>query len=242
MMRVIPGALRKSSVPWTAVKLQLHFEGADASTTFTDSSASARTATVNGDAQIDTAQFKFGNASGLFDGTGDYLTYTDHADLTFAGNEFNVECFFRASALPGNGVAATLLGKYSSTAANREWLLHLLGNATAAKLRFIAYNGGVAIIDITGTTNLATGTWYHASISRVGNAYTLRLNGTSEATASSATAISDTATVLGVGGSEAGVFPFTGWIDEARIVNGYGVRTANFTVPSSAYFDGAVLP
>ncbi|MCP5011181.1 MAG: hypothetical protein GY942_14465, partial [Aestuariibacter sp.] len=41
-------------------KLMLHCDGADASTTFTDDSASGHTVTPVADAQIDTAQSKFG--------------------------------------------------------------------------------------------------------------------------------------------------------------------------------------
>ena len=48
-------------------KLLLHCNGTDGSTTFTDEIG--KTVTANGNAQIDTAQSKFGGASGLFDGT-----------------------------------------------------------------------------------------------------------------------------------------------------------------------------
>jgi Bacterial regulatory proteins, tetR family len=57
-----------------AVKVLLHFDGADGSTTITDnnSGGAAHAWTANGNAQIDTAQSKLGGASCLFDGTGDY--------------------------------------------------------------------------------------------------------------------------------------------------------------------------
>ena len=61
----------------------LHMDGADTSTTFTDESG--KTWTANGNAQIDTAQSVFGGASGLFDGTGDYLSASDHADWQLDG-------------------------------------------------------------------------------------------------------------------------------------------------------------
>lgn len=47
-------------------KLLLHYNGADGSTTFTDSETTPKTVTPHGSVQIDTAQFKFGGASGLF--------------------------------------------------------------------------------------------------------------------------------------------------------------------------------
>lgn len=44
----------------TDTKLMAHYDGTDGSTTFTDSSTSARTLTANDNVQIDTAQSKFG--------------------------------------------------------------------------------------------------------------------------------------------------------------------------------------
>lgn len=47
----------------TFTKLCAHLDGADGSTTFTDSSAGAHTITAHGNVQIDTAQSVFGGAS-----------------------------------------------------------------------------------------------------------------------------------------------------------------------------------
>jgi hypothetical protein len=59
------------------LKSLLHFNGADASTTFTD--VTGLVWTRHGGAQLDTAYKKYGSASGLFDGSGDYIsaTYSD---------------------------------------------------------------------------------------------------------------------------------------------------------------------
>ncbi|MBI4688786.1 MAG: hypothetical protein HY754_00715 [Nitrospirae bacterium] len=57
-------------------KLMLHFNGTNGSTTFTDS-ATSKSVTASGNAKIDTAQSKFGGASGLFNGTTDYLSLAD---------------------------------------------------------------------------------------------------------------------------------------------------------------------
>ena len=67
-------------------KSLLHFDGTDASTTFTDESG--KTWTAHGNAQIDTAQSVFGGASGYFDGSGDYITTPDRADFDFDGQQF----------------------------------------------------------------------------------------------------------------------------------------------------------
>ena len=50
------------------VSLMLHMDGANNSTTFTDTSPTPKTVTVNGDAKVSTAQSKFGGASAVFGG------------------------------------------------------------------------------------------------------------------------------------------------------------------------------
>ena len=52
-------------------------------TTVTVSGRSAATVSVNGAAQIDTAQFKFGTSSILFDGTEDWLQIDNNPILSY---------------------------------------------------------------------------------------------------------------------------------------------------------------
>jgi len=61
----------------------LHMNGTDAATAFTDETG--KTWTAQGNAQIDTGQSKFGGASGLFDGTGDYIDTPDSTDWQLDG-------------------------------------------------------------------------------------------------------------------------------------------------------------
>ena len=73
------------------VSLLLYGDGANGSTTITDSSPTPKTVTAVGNAQISTAQSKFGGASIAFDGAGDYLivpstgTPGDFGDRRFYG-------------------------------------------------------------------------------------------------------------------------------------------------------------
>jgi hypothetical protein len=81
-------------------KVLLHFDGLDASTTFTDNNAggSAHAWRAAGNAQIDTAQFKFGGSSGLFDGSADYVSTPDSSDFTLSSKVFTIECWIRPAA------------------------------------------------------------------------------------------------------------------------------------------------
>src|ERR1041384_2274292 len=61
--------------------LCLHMDGVNNSTTFTDSSQSPHTFTAYSGAKISTAQSVFGGASGLFNGSTDYIDTPTSTDF-----------------------------------------------------------------------------------------------------------------------------------------------------------------
>ncbi len=83
------------------VDLLLHFTGADASTTFTDSSPSPKTFTAVGNAQIDTAQKKFGSASAQFDGSGDCIHTPDTAHLELGSGDWTLDFWVKFNDVAG---------------------------------------------------------------------------------------------------------------------------------------------
>ena len=94
------------SVASTTVLL-LSSNGSDADTTFTDDSPTTpHTITANGDAQLDTEYKKFGTASGLYDGTGDYLTTPDDADFDLSADDGGFDAWIKPVA--GNSSQYTL--------------------------------------------------------------------------------------------------------------------------------------
>ena len=84
-------------------KVLLHFDGANGSTGIADSSAggAAHAWSAAGNAQISTAQSKFGFASSLYDGAGDWVTTADSSDFTLGAGNFTIDCWVRPAA---NGV------------------------------------------------------------------------------------------------------------------------------------------
>ena len=81
------------------VSLLLHGDGTNGSTTIIDSSPLPKTVTAFGNAQISTAQSKFGGSSIAFDGTGDSLTIPA---ITFAG-DFTLEAWLYKTARSASG-------------------------------------------------------------------------------------------------------------------------------------------
>jgi len=204
--------------------LMLHMNGADASTTFTDSSDTAHTITAVGGAQIDTAQSKFGSASGLFDGAGDYLTAADHADWDFGTGDFTIDFWLRF-----NSAGAAYF-------VDREDSARFAVRYGGGNLRFDIGGGSV----VSQAWSPSNGVWYHIAATRSGTNCYLFVDGTQHgSTGSSSFNISFT-TGIGVGASSTGTQPVNGWMDEVRIVKGQAIWTANFTPPSAEYVaDGA---
>jgi hypothetical protein len=90
------------------------FPGVDGATTLTEESSSARTVTFVGNAQIDTAQFKWSPSSLLLDGTGDIVTCVNSADFQFGSGSWTVEGWVRFASLPGAGIIAALAALYDT--------------------------------------------------------------------------------------------------------------------------------
>lgn len=212
------------------VVLLCGFNGADGATAFTDESSAARTATFVGNAQLDTAQAKFGSASLLLDGTGDYVTFPNSADLQIAGQDFTIEAWVRIAA---TGRVHTITNKRDGSGAEE----HSFSIDTSNHFSFSAYSSGAPIATMTGTTALATGAWYHAAASRSGSNWYLHVGGVLESTATSASAASTNTGVFHVGRDGFNTArDFQGWIDEVRFTKGisrYGA--ANFLPPRGPF-------
>ncbi|HCR92557.1 MAG TPA: hypothetical protein DIU47_01195, partial [Candidatus Pacebacteria bacterium] len=208
----------------TNTKLLLHADGADTSTTFTDDSSSPHTMTAVGNAQIDTAQSKFGGASGLFDGTGDYVTSPDHADWDFASGDFTIDFRIRFNVVN----TAYLVTHGASMAGGDGWFVRYNAN----NLEF-AYNSTT----ITKAWTPSSATWYHVAVVRSGTNLYMFIDGTQIGTTGSISGtITDNANLLVVGERDSGPgAPLNGWLDEVRISKGSARWTANFTSPTLSY-------
>jgi len=160
-------------------KLLLHCDGTDAATSFPDASASAYTVTANGNAQVDTAQSVFGGASALFDGTGDFLSIPDHADLEFGAGDFTIDLRARFNALPGAGVTQTLVRKGRVADADPSYSWNLVNTAGVYSLNFQASVDGSTIPTsfFNTWTTPSTATWYHLTVVRTGTTCRMFVDG-----------------------------------------------------------------
>ena len=220
--------------------LLLSCDGTDGSTVFTDSSLSVKTISVVGNAQIDTAQSKFGGASGLFDGTGDCLTTPDHNDWNFGSGNFTVDTWVRIAGISASTQAA-FAAHYDISGDQRSWIVGLNDTAGTRKLLFTLSTDGPAVTTTEYMSNAITfdvGNWYHIAVVRDGNTVRFFLDGVAIGTGdlTGKTLFNSTALLtIGAISAAAPTLVLNGWLDELRVSNGIARWTANFTPETTAY-------
>lgn len=207
----------------------LHFDGSDASTTFTDSCRTPHTFSAVGNAQLDTAQLKFGSASLLLDGTGDNITAPDSDDWSFGTGDWTIDFFVRFASLAGAQIFAThgyqLLG-------DRSWQIYW--NNTGTTLRIAQSNDGTASSDQGVSWSPSIDTWYHIAYVRTGAAIKVFADGIQQGADLTAVDVFASGQLLSLGVET--VSYFNGWLDEFRITKGFARWTAAFTPPSVPYW------
>lgn len=206
----------------TDTKLMLHLNGTDGSTTFTDDSTTANSVTGQNQAQIDTAQSKFGGASGLFDGSSDWLNVPDNAAFDIGTSNFTVDFWVRFNVIQFSGFV-------SSTNASDFMRIRFSDSANELQIRLM---GGT---NFTFAWTPSTGQWYHVTIIRTGSTIRAFVDGTQIGTDQTDSANITLGNTFHIADDADSGNQLNGWIDEFRIVNGTAVWTANFTPPSAEY-------
>ncbi len=216
----------------------LHFDGTDGSTTFTD--VTGKTWTASGNAQIDTAQSKFGGASGLFDGTGDYVSTSANSAFDFGTGDFTVEAWVRIAGNSAQSADASkrhaLIFSVDNGSNTIPFELAIYGDSTTTGTGLQAYNGTTAF-SVTGTVSQSA--WHHIALCRSGTDMRFFLNGTQMgATQTTSANFGSASQVPRIGGRPFGSnynYYLNGWVDDLRVTKGVARYTANFTPPSAEF-------
>jgi hypothetical protein len=228
MSWVITGSEKTPVDPqFTSVSLLLHGNGANGSTTIVDSSSSPKTVTAVGNAQISTAQSKFGGASIAFDGSGDRLAIPASSQFGFGMDSFTIEYFLRCTA---SGLQIHL---DTRIAADSESAPEIYSDG--ATLYYFANATNL----ITATSSITANTWQHIAVCRSAGATRLFVDGIQRGSTYSDLLNYSAARPVSIGGhylGSAGVF-FNGYIDDLRITKGVARYTANFTPPTAPFPD-----
>jgi hypothetical protein len=227
-------------------KLYLKMQGADGSTTFTDSSGVPHTVTAVGNAQIDTAQkvYSVDTSSGLFDGTGDYLTIPDSTDWYLAADPFTIRGWVKTSSGVGCQIGG-ITGQWVD--ANNYWYINLetlVDGGDGYTVSLVIVSGGVTKANYAWTesgTDHTTEIWRHIEIVRTGTSVYFFFGGVAKTAGTkyhvdiSTNEVPNLAAVLTVGAcgaTSATQFVMNGWLSHFEIWKGEALHTADFTPPT----------
>jgi hypothetical protein len=217
-------------------KLLMGMEGADGSTAFVDESPLARSGMgFANQAQIDTAQFKFGSSSLLLDGVDDNVSWTESPDWHFGTGEMTVEAWFRPVAVTGVrwlfGQAETL-----TNAVANSWILWMFNGIP--RFSYVPTGSSVWVDAAVATSALALNTQTHVGFDRASDG-TCRIyvGGVMEGSGTFSGDFKDVNQFLMIGASFTNTDEYSGHIDELRILKGKAAWASNggFTPPSTAY-------
>lgn len=223
---IVSGGGGGTTDPFAAnVVLFLKGDGTNGSTNIVDSSPSPKTITVNGNAQISTAQSKYGGSSLLFDGSGDYLTTTA---LNLVNIDFTVEYWIYVLTTK----FGVILSSYSLPNQVGAFITH-----THSSGAITAQNGISGIATPTITNN----SWIHvaATYQQSSNQLKIYLNGVLSQSIS--VTMNNQHSTCWIGGApndnNIGGWWLHAYVDSLRVTQGIARYTANFNPETDTYLD-----
>ena len=226
--------------------LLIHANDYNGSTTFVDdggqtiASRTAATLTANGNAQVSTAQSKFGGSSYLGDGSGDFISTPFRLDYDIArSNNFTVECWIRPNT-PSSYMGIVNNMTYNTTIG---WGVYM----ASGQINFLDASQNYTNLVTSGIT-FSANTWYHIALVRSGSNLNIYVDGVSRASINNYTSKNVTSGPLRIGevidvqgggyAQPSSGYQFNGYIDEFRISN-VARYTGTFTPSTSAFTNDA---
>jgi hypothetical protein len=211
--------------------LLLHGNGTNGSTVITDSSGSPKAVTAVGNAQISTAQSKFGGSSIAFNGTNSYIQSASNTAFSYGTGDFTIEFWAYLNSTADQAFYETqLVGGIGTRANGFVFVL------SSGKLN--VFSGGT--FRGASTTSVTSLAWHHIALVRSGNTFTYYLNGVNDGSFSAlvnpAINVTDSSFLCGRLTDTAGYF-LNGYIDDLRITKGVARYTSNFTPPTLPFPD-----
>jgi hypothetical protein len=212
------------------VSLLLHGDGTNGSTTIVDSSPTPKTVTAVGNAQISTAQSKFGGSSLYMpQSDADIFNFTNIGNSLVFPGDYTIEAWIYLPNLAS--VLDSSLYVISNTAINAYHAFNINNLSFNIYLNF-------ATPSLTAAHDLSPATWHHVALCRGGSTVRVFTDGVQKGSLTSLTTHGFAAGSFGIcriggGATNAG----TGYIDDFRITKGIARYTSNFTPPTAPFPD-----
>lgn len=194
-----------------------------------------KTVTAVGNAQIDTAQKKFGTGS-LYSPAhagSDAITIPASADFSFpTGTDFTIEFFFRLNDVTVDG---PVLYDINGSSGKGLMIAFRKGTNPSIVQKFEIYDyTNDDHLSLAAWNTLANDTWYHFALVRSGTTITGYIDGSSIGTVTNADK-GNSANTLYIGGYHTPNFGLAGYTDEIRVLKGKAAYTSNFTPPTAPF-------
>ena len=224
------------------VSLLIHCDGANNSTTFTDTSSYVHAVTATGNCVVSTTNPKFGSGCALSQGA-----WVDHLEISnsnapefdLASADFTVEGWVLVTGLGASGGA--MIGRWGiGPSTNADWIVYISPSRQVG----LYINGGQTLPESSSSALPNDGNYHHVAVTRQGSTLRLFIDGTQVGTATFS------GTVQNSLGQPMRTHVWNdnvnsrldGRLDEIRITKGVARYTANFTVPTTAFPNPGVAP
>jgi len=212
------------------VALLLHFDGADQSTSFDDSSSSNLTVTVDGSVEISTDQSKFGGSSGLFGGgSSNYLG----ASVNLSSGSYTVETWFFADQDQAGDYYNVVGGGYHNFP--NRWALDIGVAEGAIGLRTLGTSND-PLLEYSGDYTLST--WAHVAFVNdvTANTFSVYLDGERIGQDVAFNPVNYSGGIQ-IGGNSTASFDELYYMDDLRISTVARYSGTSFTPPTAAFPD-----
>jgi hypothetical protein len=229
--RIVGGTGIAADPSFASVKLLMHFDAGNGSTTITDSSGSPATCTATNGAACSTTRTKYGASVLFLDGTNDYVATTRGTNI--GTGAFTLEAWCRWT----GAQAGRVISIKATPSVNA---VQVLGVTASGQVELWGRNSsGTGTFDFISAASVVTmndTAWHHIAGTRDASANcTVWVDGLSVATGTSSTSPNGSSRGYDIGSQYGLAEFFKGYIDDVRITEGVCRYTGTFTPPTAAF-------
>lgn len=194
-----------------------------------------------GNTKVSTTVSKFGGASMLFDGSGDWLSIPETPAVILTTGDFSIDCWMYLSRTPTNvSAGGIILFSKDGVAGTTSPQYRIYITPSMSVVFEVSVNSGSGGNNVVSTTASAVvlNTWAHVAVARVGTNLLLFVNGVLKSTVAQTITMGSNQHLPLLIGSETGQAAdtnFQGYIDNFRIVKGKSLFTTNFDPAAIVY-------
>ena len=215
------------------LKVAVPYNGTNGGTTFSDvhanvpgASGSNHTFTVTGDSQTSTTTSKFYGSSGLFDGSGDYLTASANTDWSLDG-DFTIEGWMNID----SGQKGIICSVGDASNNGTDGFEFYAAQANDFRVYGNGTGGGTAAYWFgTGNGTFADGSWNHFALVRESNVAKAYINGTDIGKTYTTNTTYNGQLTLAAEYYDSGYDGHDGYLQDFRLYKRVAKYTSNFTI------------